>query len=77
MKKYPSLNLRLSQDLQENLRYLAEQLGIEDTEGADPKIVRIAVRSLKFRFKSLQEEFGRDFVNVFKFKIQSEIKETM
>lgn len=77
MKKYPSLNLRLSQDLKENLDFLAEQFGIKDTEGAYPKIVRMAVRSLKTRVVSLQEEFGRDFVDVFKFKVQCEIKEKM
>jgi len=74
MKKYPLINLRLSQDLKENLDYLTNFFGISETDGAYPKVVRMAVRSLKYRLVSLHNEFGKDFTEVFKFKIISEMK---
>ena len=67
-KKYPSLNLRKSKDMQEQLNFLVEAFSLKDVEGAEPRIVRMALRSLRQRVMSLQEEFGTEFMEVFKFK---------
>jgi len=69
--------MRKSKDVQDNLGFLVEAFGLKDTEGADPKIVRMALRSLKQRVMSLQEEFGSDFMEVFRFKARQEDKKRL
>ncbi len=69
--------MRKSKDVQDNLSFLVKSFGLEDTEGADPKIVRMALRSLKQRVMSLQNEFGDDFMDVFRFKARQEDKKRL
>jgi len=74
MKKYPIFNMRKSKDVQQNLDLLIAAFGFENTDGAEPRIIRMALRSLKHRVLSLQDEFGRDFMEAFRFKARIENK---